>query len=141
MVNRQNCFFRNQKFYMANDIPGFSLQARLKSFSYSFAGLKQLLRSEHNARVHIAFTVLAVMLSIMFDVDSIEIIALTIVMAMVWMAELFNTCIEKMIDFISTERLPALKIIKDMAAAAVLVSAICAVITGCIIFIPKLLLL
>jgi len=45
---------------MTNDIPGFTLQARLKSFSYSFAGLKQLLRSEHNARVHIAFTVLIV---------------------------------------------------------------------------------
>ncbi|HVE61575.1 MAG TPA: diacylglycerol kinase family protein [Chitinophagaceae bacterium] len=124
---------------MDNDIQGFSLQARIKSFSYSFAGIKQLLRYEHNARIHIAFTVFTVMLCFVFNLRGMEIIALTIVIAMVWMAELFNTCLEKTIDFISVEKLPALKRIKDMAAAAVLISAICAVITGCIIFIPKLL--
>jgi len=122
---------------MNNEISSFSLEARLKSFSYSFSGIKQLLRSEHNARVHIVFTILTVMLCFMFDVSNIEIIALTTVMAMVWIAELFNTCIEKLIDFISIGKLPALKIIKDMAAAAVLISAICAFIAGCIIFIPK----
>ncbi len=123
---------------MVNDIPGFSLQSRLKSFSYSFSGLKQLLRSEHNAWIHLLFTVAVVIMSIVLKVNRIEIIALTIVIGIVWIAELFNTCIEKIIDFISIERLPALKAIKDMAAAAVLISAICAIITGCIIFVPKL---
>ncbi len=126
---------------MANDATGFSIQARLKSFSYSFSGLNQLLLSEHNARIHIAFTVLTIILCIIFGVNRMEIIALTIVVAMVWITELFNTCLERLIDFISAERLPALKAIKDMAAAAVLVSAICAAITGCVIFIPKLLLI
>ncbi len=114
---------------MANLIQTFSIQARLKSFTYSFAGLKQLLRSEHNARIHFALTVLVVLLGIIFGVSRMEMIVLTIVIAMVWIAELFNTCIVKTIDFISQEQLPALKAIKDMAAAAVLISAICAIIT------------
>ncbi len=122
---------------MNNEIPGFSLRARLKSFSYSFSGIKELLQSEHNARIHIVVTLLTVMLCFIFKVNSIEMIGITIVMAMVWIAELFNTCIEKIIDFVCIERVPALKTIKDMAAAAVLISAVSAVITGCIIFIPK----
>lgn len=58
---------------------------------------------------------------------------------MVWTAELFNTAIEKVMDFISTERLPQIKWIKDMAAAAVLITALAAVIIGALIFIPKFL--
>jgi diacylglycerol kinase len=58
---------------------------------------------------------------------------------MVWVAEIFNTAIEKTMDFISRERHPQIKLIKDLAAAAVLVTAFSALITGAIIFIPKLL--
>ncbi len=67
-----------------------------------------------------------------------EWMALVIVIAMVWTAELFNTVIEKIMDFLTTERHPQIKAIKDMAAAAVMVTALAAVIVGLIIFIPKL---
>ena len=59
-------------------------------------------------------------------------------MAMVWMAELFNTAIEKTMDFISKEAHPQIKLVKDLAAAAVLIAAIAAVLVGALIFIPKL---
>ena len=60
-------------------------------------------------------------------------------MAVVWMAELFNSAIEKAMDFISTEKHPQIKLVKDLAAAAVLITALAAVIVGGIIFIPKFL--
>jgi len=63
---------------------------------------------------------------------------LLIVMALVWITEILNTCIEKIMDFVHPEYHPKVKIIKDMAAAAVLIMAIVAVIVGGLIFIPKL---
>jgi diacylglycerol kinase (ATP) len=67
-----------------------------------------------------------------------EIIALVFAVGFVWVAEMFNTCIEHIMDFISTEKKPAIKFIKDLSAGAVLVAAITALITGSIIFIPKI---
>ena len=57
---------------------------------------------------------------------------------MVWTAEIFNTAIEKTMDFISREKHPQIKLVKDLAAAAVLITAVSAIIVGAIIFIPKL---
>jgi len=116
----------------------FSLKARFKSFTYAWCGLRTLLRSEHNALVHLGFTIAVLFLSIGFKISTTEAIASIIVTALVWMAELFNTAIEKSIDFVSTEIHPQIKIVKDLSAAAVLVSAIAAAVVGIIIFIPKI---
>jgi len=67
-----------------------------------------------------------------------EIVFLVLVTGFVWVAELFNTAIERIMDFISGESHPGIKLIKDLAAGAVLLSAVTAFITGAIIFIPKL---
>jgi diacylglycerol kinase (ATP) len=116
----------------------FSLQDRLKSFTYSWAGLKAVLHTEHNTWIHLMLTVLVIPLGFALQISKMEFCALVIVMAMVWMAELFNTCIEKAMDFISTDMHPQIEVIKDMAAAAVLIAAVAAVIVGSVIFIPKL---
>jgi diacylglycerol kinase len=68
-----------------------------------------------------------------------ECIIITWCVAMVWMAELFNTAIEKLCDHISPGYSKKIKFIKDVAAAAVLVTAIAALLTGLFIFIPKFL--
>jgi len=60
------------------------------------------------------------------------------VIGLVWVTELINTCLEKMMDFVSKERHPDIKFIKDVSAAAVLVAAITSVAVGCFIFIPKI---
>jgi len=77
-------------------------------------------------------------LALYFKLSSNEIICLVIVTGLVWVAELFNTAIERIMDFVSGQRHPGIKIIKDLAAGAVLLSAVTAFITGAIIFIPKL---
>lgn len=82
-----------------------------------------------------------VVLGFVFHISNYEWIAVLIVMALVWMAELFNTCLEKTMDFLSGEIHPQIKIIKDMAAAAVLITALMAVVVGCLIFLPKIFLL
>ena len=118
----------------------FSWKARFKSFIYAWCGVKMLLQSEHNAFIHLGFTIVVLFLSIGFKVSSVEAIALIIVTALVWMTELINTAIEKSIDFVSTEIHPQIKLVKDLAAAAVLISAVAAALVGLIIFIPKIVL-
>lgn len=116
----------------------FSLVNRFKSFTYAWSGIKKLLKTEHNTRIHLFLTIIAMMLGFIFNIAIAEWTALIICMAMVWTAEIFNTCIEKFLDFISTENHPQIKLIKDMAAGAVLIASLVALVVGAIIFIPKI---
>ena len=77
------------------------------------------------------------MLSMFFKINHSEVIAVVFSIALVWITEIINTVIEKTMDFISVEENSRIKIIKDMAAGAVLVAVFAALVTGGIIFIPK----
>ena len=119
----------------------FSWKARAKSFVYAWDGIKALMRTEHNTYIHIASAVITVALGFVFNISRVEFLILIVVISMVIVAEVFNTAIEKTMDFISVERHPQIKLVKDLASAAVLLAAFAAVVVGGIIFIPKLLLL
>lgn len=117
----------------------FSWRERGNSFGFAWQGLKALFRTEHNAWIHGGLTVAVVVLSFLLPVTPTEAAILLLTMAFVWSAEIFNTALEKAMDFISAERHPQIKLVKDLAAAAVLVSAIAALLIGLLIFLPKLL--
>ena len=87
--------------------------------------------------IHLLATIAVIILAIIFPVSVMEIIALTFAVGLVWVAEIFNTAIEKMMDFITEEKKPSIKVIKDLAAAGVLVAAIVSLLVGCLVFIPK----
>lgn len=116
----------------------FLWKERLASFTYAWAGIKQAFKTEHNTWIHLFLTVASLIAGLLLQIEKWDWIALVIVIAMVWTAELFNTCIEKVMDFISTEKHPQIKLVKDVAAAAVLITALSAVIVGLLIFVPKL---
>ena len=116
----------------------FSFKGRVSSFGFAFEGLFSFFRNEANAWIHLVSTLIVAALSLYCKLSSNEIVSLVIVTGFVWVAELFNTAIERVMDFVSAQRHPGIKIIKDLAAGAVLLAAVTAVITGAIIFIPKL---
>jgi len=116
----------------------FFLRSRLKSFGFAFNGLLIFFKQEPNARIHLIATLTVFIAAVYFNVSFIEVIALVIVTGFVWVAEIFNTVIERIMDYISTEKSSAIKFIKDLAACGVLLSAMTAMVTGAIIFIPKL---
>jgi diacylglycerol kinase (ATP) len=118
--------------------PSFSWKARLKSFVYAWEGIVSFFRWEQNAQIHLVITFLVLVLSVTLGVSNWEAIAVVFSIAFVWVAEMNNTAIEKTIDFVSMERHPQIKLIKDIAAGAVLVASLTAVIVGSFIFIPKL---
>jgi diacylglycerol kinase len=116
----------------------FSLRARANSLRFACEGIYRFFSEEHNAWVHLVATLLVVALALSLKVSFPEIIALVVVTGLVWVAEIFNTAIERAMDLISPEYDPSVKLIKDLAAAAVLTAAFIALITGAIIFIPKI---
>ncbi|MEI9946247.1 MAG: diacylglycerol kinase family protein [Chitinophagaceae bacterium] len=116
----------------------FSLKARSKSFRYAFNGIYKFLVQEPNALIHLSATIIVFLAALYFDISKTEAMALVIVTGLVWAAEIFNTAIERIMDFISPDYHPAVEVIKDMAAGAVLITAITAIVTGAIIFIPKM---
>src|SRR5215831_11579099 len=116
----------------------FSTRDRLKSFRFAWEGIASFFYREHNAWIHLMATVVVFTLAALVRVTKTELLALVFAIGFVWVAEMFNTCIERMMDFVSVHRHPEIKFIKDLAAGAVLVSALTAFIVGLIVFIPKL---
>lgn len=117
----------------------FSLIQQIKSFKYAFNGIKDFIITEHNARIHLTATIAVIIASFLFHISMHEWMMIIFAIGFVWSAEMFNTCIEKTMDFISTEKSPEIKLIKDIAAGAVLIASITAFILGLTIFIPKIL--
>lgn len=117
----------------------FSWRKRFKSFVFAFSGFTYFFKREHNAWIHAVAAVAVIMFSLIVKLKAFEMIAILIAIGMVWIAEMFNTAIEKTMDHLSPAFHPDVKIIKDIAAAAVLVAACIAFLIGLIIFIPKFL--
>lgn len=117
----------------------FSWKGRAASFRFAWQGIKALFRTEHNAWIHAGLTVIVILLSFLLHISRTEAAVLVLTMGFVWTAEIFNTALEKAMDFISPEKHHQIKLVKDLAAAAVLVSAVAGLIIGTLIFLPKLL--
>ena len=116
----------------------FSILNRFKSFKYAFNGIKILLKEEHNARIHFFALILVVIAGAIFKISLPEWISIIIVSGIVISAEIFNSAIENIADFISPEKNDQIKRIKDLAAAAVLFGSSVAIIVGLLIFIPNI---
>ena len=115
----------------------FSIHSRAKSFLYAFEGIIQFFRKEHNAWLHLVATGAVVIMGILLRVSRTEAIALVIAVALVWICEILNTCVEKTMDMITKEYDTRVKVIKDLSAGAVLVAAAAAAVIGGIVFLPK----
>lgn len=115
----------------------FSFSKRIKSFAFALNGLKVLFQEEHNARVHLFATIIVTSTGIFFNLSSLEWVALIFAIGFVITVEIINTTVENISDFISPEKNNSIKKIKDLAAGAVLISALTALTIGLVIFIPK----
>ncbi|TCN61653.1 diacylglycerol kinase family protein [Acetobacteroides hydrogenigenes] len=126
---------------MKNTSPTFSFRKRALSFKYAFQGIVGLIRAEHNAWIHTFAAVVAVTLGFLLNISVQEWIVVIILIALVLAGEAFNSAIEALADHASDTIHPLIGKAKDFAAGGVLFLATAALIVGCIIFIPKILLL
>lgn len=116
----------------------FSLRARLKSIGHAIDGLRLMLRTQHNAWVHLAISAAVVVAGLILGLTTEAWLAIVLAIAIVWVAEAFNTSFELLCDVASPDFHPLVKAAKDVAAGAVLLSAIAAVAVGTIVFLPRL---
>ena len=111
------------------------------SFRYAMSGIAYFFRTQMNARIHLVALFLVIILGFLLHVSLSEWLWLTVVSGLVFTAEAFNTSIEILVDLVSPEWNQKAGKIKDVAAGAVLITAVAAVIIASLIFIPKILIL
>lgn len=117
----------------------FTLKGRIASFGYALSGLAQILKTEHNAWIHLCAAVLVVTVGAVLKISLNDWTWLVIAIGWVWTAELINTAIERVCDALSPDFNPMIGAAKDITAGAVLVSAIGAVLIGALRLAPYIL--
>ena len=110
----------------------------VRSFAYAWQGILYCIKTQLNFRIHLVVLSMAITVGLILNISTTEWLFIIGCSMLVLALELLNTAIEKLCDTISTEIQPELKIIKDVSAAAVLLSAVGSVVTGSIIFFPKI---
>ena len=122
-----------------SEVPQFSVAARARSFRYAARGVVALLRSQHNAWIHAAASVAVVGLGLFVGLSRLEWCLVVLVMTAVWTAEAVNTALEALCDVASPDLHPLVERAKDIAAGAVLLTAVGAAVVGVLVFGPHLL--
>lgn len=107
------------------------------SFNDAATGLVRSTQTQRNLRYHFLFAFFVVVLSLFVNISRMEFVVIALVIGMVIAAELFNSAIEEVVDLVSENYHPLAKVAKDVAAAAVLVTAGVAFTCGYLILVPK----
>ncbi len=113
--------------------------ALLRSFSYAFAGLGHLIRTQRNFRIELAIGAVAIVAGLVARFERWEWAALVLTIAVVLVLEGLNTAIENAATLASPAPDPRAKAAKDVSAAAVLIAAAASVVVGVLLFGPRLL--
>jgi diacylglycerol kinase len=107
-----------------------------KSFSHASDGLIYAIKNEKNFRIELVIAVFVLFFIFLFKIKNWEAIVLLLMIMWVLIMELINTVLERIVDMLKPKIHPYARLIKDIMAAVVLISAIFAIIVGVIIFYP-----
>jgi len=107
-----------------------------KSYGYAIKGLFKTFREEQNLKIQTFASLIVLILGIYFSISRTEWAVLTLVICLVLTAEITNSAVERITDVLKPRINTYVKEIKDIMAAAVLLSSIAAMIVGVIIFWP-----
>ena len=108
------------------------------SLKLAIKGIAYLFLYHRNMRIIFMLGVAALLLGFYLGLKGIELVALCITITLVLMAEIFNTAIEMMIDIFTDKYHILVKLVKDIAAAVVVIACLNAVAVGYILFIRKM---
>ncbi len=114
------------------------LYSRIKSFGHAFRGWGHVLKTQQNAWIHAIVAVLVFIVSFWLNMPARDWAVIILTVTMVFAAEFINTAIEAVVDLASPAHHPLAKVGKDVGAAAVLISALAAVLIGLLILGPPL---
>jgi diacylglycerol kinase len=110
-------------------------RTRLRSIGYSIEGCIQLVKQEPNAKIHALATVVVIIAGVIRQVNKYDWIALVFAIAIVWLTEALNTTVEMLCDLWCKEQYhPTVKIIKDIASAAVWIACMASIAVAVFVF-------
>ncbi|MBQ9942235.1 MAG: diacylglycerol kinase [Christensenellaceae bacterium] len=110
----------------------------INSVNHAFEGIVHAFRSEKNMRIHIVTALLVVIAAVLTYCTRYEMIALAITITFVFFAEMINTAVEAVVDLVTDKYHEMAKIAKNVAAGAVLLSALNALVVGYLVFYRKI---
>ncbi|HXW00312.1 MAG TPA: diacylglycerol kinase family protein [Anaerolineae bacterium] len=111
---------------------------RRESFQYAFAGVWYTLKTQRNAQIHLAIATGIFILGVLLKLSLTEWAILALTTGLVLATEMLNTVAEAAMDYATTDFHPQVKVVKDIAAGAVLITALTSVIVGLLILGPPL---
>ena len=111
----------------------------ISGLGHAWRGVLYVFEFERNARIHLIAALAAFCLGVYLRISDTQLAAIFFAIILVFFAEIINTAFEKTLDLIDINHNPQIKLIKDMAAGAVLVTAVAATTIGFVIFAPYLL--
>lgn len=114
----------------------YDYKKQLLSFKYAWQGIRACVGYEQNLDFHLIVMMLVIIAGVVFGINRMEWVAVVLCFGLVIGAELLNSSIERLTDIASPEWLPLAGKVKDIAAGAVLVTAIASATVGLIIFVP-----
>lgn len=114
----------------------FSIALRIKSFKHALAGLSYVVKTQHNAWIHMVAATFVIFIGLWLQITLNEWLLIFFCISLVICCEIFNTALELLCDAVQPDYHPLIKKSKDVAAGAVLISAVNAVLIGGFIFIP-----
>ena len=110
----------------------------LESFRFAFVGLWYALRTQRNTRIHLSIAAAVVVVGLCLNLSHVEWAVLTLTIGFVLVSEMLNTVAETLVDLISPGYHPLAKVVKDVTAGAVLLTAIVSVVVGLLVLGPPL---
>src|SRR5919109_4549826 len=114
------------------------IYSRIMAFGHAFRGWWYVLRTQHNAWIHLIFASVVVLMGLWLGLKPLDWAVIVLTIAMVFTAEFINTAIEAVVDLASPVHHPLAKVGKDVGAGAVLVSALAGIVIGLLIIGPPL---
>ncbi|MBM3252399.1 MAG: diacylglycerol kinase family protein [Candidatus Omnitrophica bacterium] len=113
------------------------VKSLIKSFQFAINGLIIILKTQRNAKIIFGLGLLAIILGIYLRIPNSEFLIIILTVGLVFIAEIFNTLVEETQNIFSKKAHPQVKMIKDMAAGAVLIAAIISLAVGYFIFVKR----
>ena len=114
----------------------YSFKKQLKSFTFAWKGILTCAGHEQNITFHLIAAIIVLAAGFCFGISRTEWMVVMLCIGTVIAAELFNSAIERLVDMVSPEWKKTAGEVKDIAAGAVLLTAIAAAIVGIIVFLP-----
>lgn len=136
--NKVNVEISRGKYVESLDLKKLGFKRVLKSFKFSFDGLKYAYTHEQSLALHLIVMAIVITFGIVFKITPMQWVITLVMGALILVGELFNTSIEAVVDMVTEEYHPLAKVAKDTASAACFVADMIAFGMWLVVFVPKI---